>query len=132
MDIKLFARIAAIALAAVAITLGLLRMREPPPPPPPDPVTIAEDVPPVDPLRGELRRCQAIGVDAASDRDCMRAWAQNRRRFLGSDAQSSEPDSADAAKAGTPGGASEISPDDKSRDADPLGVRHEAAARTPD
>ncbi|UBS33802.1 putative entry exclusion protein TrbK-alt [Altererythrobacter sp. N1] len=131
MDIKLFARIAAIALAAVAITLGLLRMREPPPPPP-DPATIAKYVPPVDPLRGELRRCQAIGVDAASDRDCMRAWAQNRRRFLGSDAQSSEPDSADAAKAGTPGGASKTSPDDRSRDVDPLGVGHEVTARKPD
>lgn len=130
MDTKLFARVAAIALTAVAITLGLLQMREPQPP---GPATIAEHVPPVDPLRAEMRRCQAIGVEAASDRDCLRAWAENRGRFLGSDMQSSElPDSAEVVETGTPSGASKTSPDDRSRDVDPLGVGHEITARKPD
>ena len=86
MDSKLFARVAAIGLAAVAITLGVIQMREPSPSPP-GPLAIDAQVAPVDPLREELRRCQAIGVEAASDRTCLRAWAENRRRFLGSDAR---------------------------------------------
>ena len=35
-----------------------------------------------DPLLIELRRCQSIGAAGASDSDCLRAWAENRRRFL--------------------------------------------------
>lgn len=81
MDTKLLARVAAIGFAAVAITLAVIQMREPASPPP-DPATIDGYAAPVDPLREELRRCQSIGVDAASDRDCLRAWAENRRRFL--------------------------------------------------
>ena len=30
----------------------------------------------------ELFRCQALGQGGASDPDCLRAWAENRRRFL--------------------------------------------------
>jgi conjugative transfer region protein TrbK len=80
-DTKLFARVAAIGLAAVAITLAVIQMREPSTPPP-DPLAIDTAAAPADPLRAELRRCQSIGVDAASDRNCLRAWAENRRRFL--------------------------------------------------
>ncbi|MBN9505359.1 MAG: putative entry exclusion protein TrbK-alt [Altererythrobacter sp.] len=81
MDTKLLARAAAIGLAAVAITVAIIQMREPDIPPP-DPATIDAYAAPVDPLRQELRRCQSIGVEAANDRDCLRAWAENRRRFL--------------------------------------------------
>jgi conjugative transfer region protein TrbK len=35
-----------------------------------------------DPLRAELVRCQGIGEAGASDPACLRAWAENRRRFL--------------------------------------------------
>ena len=35
-----------------------------------------------DPLRSELLRCQSIGTAAANDGACLRAWAENRRRFL--------------------------------------------------
>ena len=81
MDNKLFARVAAIGFAAVAIALAAIQMREPSTPSP-DPMTIDAYAEPVDPLRAELRRCQSIGVEAASDQACLRAWAENRRRFL--------------------------------------------------
>lgn len=80
-DSKLLARVAGIALAAVAITLAAIQMREPSATPP-APVAVEAEAAPVDPLRAELRRCQSIGVEAASDRACLRAWAENRRRFL--------------------------------------------------
>jgi conjugative transfer region protein TrbK len=35
-----------------------------------------------DPLLGELRRCQSSGAAAAEDPGCLRAWAENRRRFM--------------------------------------------------
>lgn len=40
---------------------------------------------PVDPLVAEFRRCQALGEAGAHDPDCLAAWAENRRRFLGLD-----------------------------------------------
>jgi len=38
-----------------------------------------------DPLRETLRRCQQLGEAAASDTDCLAAWAESRDRFLGRD-----------------------------------------------
>ncbi len=35
-----------------------------------------------DPLRRELARCGVLGEAAMADRTCLRAWAENRRRFL--------------------------------------------------
>jgi conjugative transfer region protein TrbK len=35
-----------------------------------------------DPLGPELRRCQALGEAGASAPDCLRVWAESRRRFL--------------------------------------------------
>jgi conjugative transfer region protein TrbK len=35
-----------------------------------------------DPLRGELIRCQELGEEGTRDPKCLRAWAENRRRFL--------------------------------------------------
>ncbi len=35
-----------------------------------------------DPLFGALRRCQLLGQAAAADAACLRAWAENRRRFM--------------------------------------------------
>lgn len=35
-----------------------------------------------DPLVGELRRCKLLGQSAAGDSGCLRAWAENRRRFM--------------------------------------------------
>lgn len=36
-------------------------------------------------LRDSLRRCQQLGEAAASDADCLAAWAESRDRFLGRD-----------------------------------------------
>ncbi len=35
-----------------------------------------------DPLSAKLKRCQRIGMAAATDTDCESAWAENRRRFF--------------------------------------------------
>ena len=35
-----------------------------------------------DPLSAELKRCQRIGMAAATDAACESAWAANRRRFF--------------------------------------------------
>jgi hypothetical protein len=34
------------------------------------------------PLEGELRWCRHLGDEALHDKACLRAWAQNRERFL--------------------------------------------------
>jgi conjugative transfer region protein TrbK len=40
-----------------------------------------------DPLAAELARCRTLGLEeAAGDIACRRAWAENRRRFFGSSA----------------------------------------------
>lgn len=82
MDTKLLARIGAIIFVAIAITMTAIEMSRP------EsegrnaaPVArIAEA--PADPLIAEMRRCQGIGEAGASDPACLRAWAENRRRFL--------------------------------------------------
>lgn len=81
MDSKLLARIGAIAFVAVAITMTALQMRETPQATP-EPVAATAAEPDSDPLRAELVRCQSIGEAGASDATCLRAWAENRRRFL--------------------------------------------------
>ena len=48
-----------------------------------------------DPLRAELARCQILGEAGAHDPGCLRAWAENRRRFLGGGIRPSEPSPAE-------------------------------------
>src|SRR3546814_5100152 len=50
-------------------------------------VTPADDT---GPLRTELTRCQQLGEAATRDQFCLRAWADNRRRFLGIDAPAAD------------------------------------------
>jgi conjugative transfer region protein TrbK len=81
MDGKLLARIGAIAFAAIAITATALEMRNPAKPAPVDEVmTVME--PDGDPLPAILRDCASLGEVGAHDRQCLDAWAENRRRFL--------------------------------------------------
>ena len=50
------------------------------------PPTVAADL-----LGGELARCRTLGLEeAAGDTACRRAWAENRRRFFGSSADTLE------------------------------------------
>ena len=74
-------RLGAIGLATLAITVAArqARHRAPPPiPPPAAPVPARTDL-----ARAELERCQVLGERGASDETCLRAWAQQRQRFLG-------------------------------------------------
>lgn len=73
-------RLAAIGLAGLAILVAALQARRHPPPP------LAVAAPPpaqVDPGRAELARCQALGAAGAQDPGCLKAWAEERARFLG-------------------------------------------------
>lgn len=81
MEGKVLARIGAIVFVAIAITVTVIEMtREDIP----APVSTAPSLqPPADPLRATLRRCQQLGEAAASDADCLAAWADSRDRFLG-------------------------------------------------
>ena len=81
MEGKVLARIAAIVFVAIAITATVIEMtREDIP----APVSTAPSLQPLaDPLRATLRRCQQLGEVAASDADCLSAWAESRDRFLG-------------------------------------------------
>ena len=81
MDSKLLARIGAIIFVAIAITMTAIEMSRPPEPVREASVVIAETSA-TDPLLMELRRCQSLGQAGASDPDCLRAWAESRRRFL--------------------------------------------------
>lgn len=73
-------RLAAIGLATLAILVAALQARRHPAPP------LAVAAPPpvqVDPVRAELARCQALGAAGAQDPGCLKAWAEQRARFLG-------------------------------------------------
>lgn len=82
MDIKLLARLGAIVFVAIAITMTAIEMARAPEPSREEPPAIADISASTDPLLIELRRCQSLGAAGASDADCLRAWAENRHRFL--------------------------------------------------
>ncbi|TIM31631.1 MAG: conjugal transfer protein TrbK [Mesorhizobium sp.] len=81
MDGKMLARLGAVVFVAAAITATALEL------------TRKEDRPDAsstgrskaataDPLHAELTRCQELGEAGTRDAGCLRAWAENRRRFL--------------------------------------------------
>ena len=87
------ARVAAIAfvLLAIAVTAVQFQLGEHKPAVPVSPAPAVVDA---DPIRAELIRCQSLGEAGAHDSACLRAWAANRRRFLGGNTpnnQSREP-----------------------------------------
>ncbi|MFG7488872.1 putative entry exclusion protein TrbK-alt [Methylorubrum rhodesianum] len=90
MDGKTLARVGAIVFVAVAITATAIEMNH---------KDVAPDVlatqgRPVtapDPLAAELLRCSEIGEAGTRDPNCLKAWAENRRRFLGRPAPVSSP-----------------------------------------
>lgn len=87
MDMKMLARASALAFVLVAIFATAIefgREEEASPPLPHAPSAAA------DPLRGELVRCQLLGEAGTSDTACLRAWAENRRRFLAPGARALE------------------------------------------
>ena len=81
MDGKMLARLAAVVFVAIAITATAIEMARKDEPSAPRPASALQ--PSADPLRVTLRQCQQLGEAAASDADCLAAWAQSRDRFLG-------------------------------------------------
>lgn len=81
MDGKILARLGAIVFVALAITATVIDMTRKEPGPIDMSVPPAV-VPTTDPLRAELIHCQLLGEAAEHDPACLRAWAENRRRFL--------------------------------------------------
>lgn len=84
MDGKVLTRIGAVIAIAIAMTAAVvdLARRDASAPDRPSPA-IGIETPRTDPLRESLIRCQGIGEAAIRDPDCLDAWAENRRRFLG-------------------------------------------------
>lgn len=82
MDGKTLARFGAVAFVAVAITVAVIELTRT------DDATEIRTVsrPLVgDPgsLRATLRHCRDMGEAAGRDASCLKAWAENRDRFLG-------------------------------------------------
>jgi len=83
MDGKMLARLGAVVFVAIALTVTAIDMARRDEPSASHPAPALQ--PPTDPLRETLRRCQRLGEAAASDTDCLSAWAESRDRFLGRD-----------------------------------------------
>jgi conjugative transfer region protein TrbK len=81
MNGKMFARLGAVVFVAVAVTATAVEMNRKPEPPLYRSVGEADTALP-DPLRDELIRCARIGEAGPRDPACLRAWAENRNRFL--------------------------------------------------
>ncbi len=80
MDGKMLARLGAGVFVAFAIVMTVIDMtRKEAPPEASLPSIVA---PNNDPLHDELIHCQLLGEAGAHDDACLRAWAENRRRFL--------------------------------------------------
>jgi conjugative transfer region protein TrbK len=102
MQTRTIARIGAMLFVAIAVAAASIAKPDRPTIDR-EKVALARPTAAVDPLRDELIRCQAIGQAGAADRDCLRAWSDNRRRFLAPYARPMErlPD-AEAASAAAP------------------------------
>lgn len=90
MDGKILARVGAIVFVAVAITATAIEMNRKDI----SPDALATRGRPVaaqDPLAAELLRCSEIGEAGTRDAGCLKAWVENRRRFLGQPASVSSP-----------------------------------------
>lgn len=81
MDGKLLARVGAVVFVALAITATVSQLSRK------DELPLYRSVAATtetgkDSLKIELRRCQELGEDGTRDPACLRAWADNRDRFL--------------------------------------------------
>lgn len=90
MDGKTLARIGAIAFVALAITATVIDMGRSDA----APEAAAQVQPPIvrhDARDEQLTRCSLAGEVGAQDPQCRKAWADNRRRFLGEDLSHGSP-----------------------------------------
>ena len=93
MDGKVLARLGAVVFVAIAVTATAIDMARKDEPSAPPPASALQPQP--DPLRATLRRCQQLGEAAASDADCLAAWAESRDRFLGRPSAPATPQSSE-------------------------------------
>jgi conjugative transfer region protein TrbK len=89
MDGKTFVRLGALAFVGVAIAAGAIEMSRQDEKPPTQ-ILGSDFQLETDAFRQILRRCRDIGEAATRDPTCLKAWADNRRRFLGQQASASE------------------------------------------
>ncbi|TGQ66014.1 MAG: conjugal transfer protein TrbK [Mesorhizobium sp.] len=84
MDGKSLARVVAVIFVAIAVTATAVEMNRKEE----KSVTAVTGMPraalSLTTLREGLRRCQTLGGAALRDGDCLRLWAEQRDRFLGS------------------------------------------------
>ncbi|MBI1220782.1 MAG: putative entry exclusion protein TrbK-alt [Rhodobacteraceae bacterium] len=85
MDGKALTRIGAIVFVAIAITVAVVDATRKDEAPPDFAMRAPTAVPTVDPLQAELGQCSDAGEAATHDPACLKAWAENRRHFLGED-----------------------------------------------
>lgn len=79
MDFKIAARMIAVLAIGSAMIAAVMVLRE-------DGTEVAPALrlrdPGGEPARSELLRCRDLGMAATDDPACMKAWAENRRRFF--------------------------------------------------
>ncbi|SDD06153.1 conjugative transfer region protein TrbK [Bradyrhizobium brasilense] len=90
MDGNTLARIGAIVFVAVAIVANAIEIYRKDDPPTVF-ATQGRASASQDPLAAELLRCSEIGAAGPHDPSCLKAWAENRRRFLGQPAHAASP-----------------------------------------
>ncbi|WP_316859140.1 putative entry exclusion protein TrbK-alt [uncultured Cohaesibacter sp.] len=81
MNSKTAIRLAAILFIAISMMATAIEMRRKEEPQQESSVPSLQMS--IDPLRATLRQCQQMGEAAATDADCLAAWAKSRDRFLG-------------------------------------------------
>ncbi|ESZ61611.1 putative entry exclusion protein TrbK-alt [Mesorhizobium sp. L103C131B0] len=82
MDGKTLARVSAVVFIAVALTVTAIEMSSKDEQP--DAIATGDrSIASQDPLAAELRSCTGIGEAGPRDPGCLKAWAENRRRFFG-------------------------------------------------
>ena len=89
MDGKMLARLGAVVFVAIAVTATAIEMSRNEEPTE-SWASSRPNTAPSDPLRDELFRCQALGEAGPRDPACLRAWAENRNRFLAPGARPAE------------------------------------------
>lgn len=89
MEGKTLARLGAVVFVAVAVTATAIEMSRQEEPA--ESWTSSRSyTTSADPLRDELIRCQALGEAGPRDPACLRAWSENRNRFLAPGARPAE------------------------------------------
>jgi len=89
MDAKMLARLGAVVFVAVAITATAIELTRTDKTPADRSAGQTQSAS-ADPLRDELIRCQRLGEGGPHDAACLRAWAENRERFLAPGARPAE------------------------------------------